>query len=74
MKSFFSVDGYAYSRSFCGFFDVVTVNIFSSVTKMMLTSPGEYFQQLLRMADSRMEFCFTRIWVIAISKHKHFKR
>jgi len=31
--SFFFVDGYAYSRSLCEFFGVVTVNIFLSVNK-----------------------------------------
>jgi len=43
--SFVLVDGSAWSRSFCGFFVVVTVIIFYSVKKlkMMLTSLGEYF-------------------------------
>jgi len=41
--SFFLIDGCAYSRSFCGFFHVVTVNIFSLVNKIMLTSLREYF-------------------------------
>jgi len=37
--SLFLVDGYAYSRSFCGLFGVVSVNIFSLVNvKIVLTS------------------------------------
>jgi len=39
-KSFFLVDGCAYSWSFCEFFCVVIVNIFSPVNKMLLTSFG----------------------------------
>ena len=35
---FLLVDGCLYSQSFCGFFIVVTVNIFLLVKKMMLTS------------------------------------
>jgi len=41
--SIFLVDGCAYSRSFCGVFGANSVNMFSSVTKIMLTSLGEYF-------------------------------
>jgi len=45
--SFFLVDGYAYSRSFCGFFGVVTANILHRGIKMILilflTLLGEYF-------------------------------
>jgi len=37
------VDGYAYSRSFCRFSVVITVNIFSSLNKMVLTSLGACF-------------------------------
>ena len=40
--TFFLVDGCAYSRSFCGFFEVAVGNMFSSVYKMMVTSLGEY--------------------------------
>ena len=32
-----------YGRSICGFFDVATVNNFSSVNKMMLKSLEQYF-------------------------------
>jgi len=42
--SFFLVDARAYSWSFWGFTGVATVNIFSSVSKMMLTSLDEYLQ------------------------------
>jgi len=38
MTCFFLIDECAYSRSFCVFFGVVNVNIFSSVNKMVLTS------------------------------------
>jgi len=40
---FFLVDKCAYSQSFCGFYTVVTVNIFLLVNKRMLTSFGECF-------------------------------
>jgi len=38
VTSFFLVNRYVWSRSFGGFFDEVTANIFLSVKKMMLTS------------------------------------
>jgi len=46
--SFLSLgDRCAYSRSFCVLLDVVTVNVFSSVNKMMLTSLCEYFSAIV---------------------------
>jgi len=33
VTSFFLVDGYAYSQSFCEFFGVATVNVFCQLTK-----------------------------------------
>ena len=70
--SFFLVDGYAYSRSFCGFFCVVAVNIFSSVNKMVLTSLGEYFSNCFEWLSVAWKFDSLSALYIAIFDHRHF--
>jgi len=58
-KSFFLVAANEYSGSFWVFFGVATVNIISTVKKMMLTSFDEHFQQLFRMAGLARQFAAT---------------
>ena len=53
---FLLVDGCAHSRSYWVFFGVATVNIFSSVNKLMLTSLHEYFRSAVSNG-----------WVLAVS-------
>jgi len=72
--SFFLVAASAYSQSFCGFFGVATVNIFSSVNKMMLTTLDEYFQKLFRMAEFCMAVGFTQLRKMSIFEQKYFTR
>jgi len=54
--SFFLVDVRAYSRFIWRVLSVATVNIFSSVNKMMLSSVDEYFGNFFRMAESALQF------------------
>jgi len=61
----------AYRRSFCGFFGVVAVNIFSSVNKGDVVN---IFEQMFTMAESCVEVRFTQLWVIAIFEHERFSR
>jgi len=63
-----------YSLSFCGFFVVATVDIFSSVSNIMLTSLDYIFQQLFRMAVSCMAVRCIHLWIMAIFEHKYFTR
>ena len=58
-KSFFLVAANKYSGPFWVFFGVATVNIISSVNKMMLTSFDEHFPQLFRMAGLARQFAAT---------------
>ena len=64
--SFFLVDGYAYSRSFCRFSGVITVHIFSSVNKIVLTSLGECFFcfEWLSLAWKFASLSFRSLWFL----------
>jgi len=64
MTSFFLVDGYAYSWSFCTFFGVVVVNIFSSVNKSDANVIEWIFlsNSVVGMCQNLTVFCKSEIW------------
>jgi len=71
-RNIFLVVQYAYTRLFCVFFGVVSVDIFLLVNEIMLTSLGEYLSSNCFEWLSLVRF--TQLWVIAIFEHKHFTR